>query len=242
VALIYKPAVLEPAGAARVLANAAFTDPNGLGSQQSRPALAQTFRVVDVANPDSGSAFTAVVLHLKSRGSPCGAGDDDPVQGNCHDTRSKGIVALLDWLATDPTETAVHMGVVDTDVFILGDLNAYYQEDPLQLLYAAGYTNLAAQSDYSFVFGGNAGALDHILASPSLSAQKLSGGVWNINAAENALLDYNDTVVDAGEAPFEAKPAGNSLYAADVWRSSDHDPVVAAVDLDDTPTSEPNKP
>jgi predicted extracellular nuclease len=226
VALIYKPAVVATAGAAQVLADASFTDPNNHGSQQSRPALAQTFRVVEAANPDIGNAFTAVVLHLKSKSSACGAGDDDVIQGNCNGTRSKGAMALLDWLATDPTDTLAHTGRADPDVFILGDLNAYYQEDPMQVLYQAGYINLIAQSAASFEYDGSHGSLDHILASPSLSGQVLSGAVWDINAEENSLLDYDDTVLDPGEKPFEAKASTNGLYADDPYRSSDHDPVV----------------
>lgn len=233
VALIYKPAVVATAGAAQVLADAAFTDPNHYGSQQSRPALAQTFHVVEAANPDIGNAFTAVVLHLKSKGSACAAGDDDVIQGNCNGTRSKGTMALLDWLATDPTDTLAHTGRVDPDVFILGDLNAYYQEDPMQVLYQAGYTNLIAPSVASFEYGGSHGSLDHILASPSLSGQVLSGAVWDINAEENSLLDYNDTVLDPGEQSYETKASANGLYADDPYRSSDHDPVVAAVNLAD---------
>jgi predicted extracellular nuclease len=235
VALIYKPVVVAPAGAAQLLADAAFIDPANLGTQQNRPALAQTFRVIDKSNPDFGSVFTAVVLHLKSKGSACAAGDDDVIQGNCNGTRTQAAITLLDWLATDPTGTFTHTGAVNRDVFILGDLNAYYQEDPMQVLYNAGYTNLIAQSAASFEFDGNHGSLDHILASASLSEKMRAGGIWEINAGENSLLDYNDSTQDSGEQPFEAKPASNPLYTEGPYRSSDHNPVLAAVSLANAP-------
>ncbi len=231
VAMMYKPAVVERVGAARVLVDPAFTDPNRYGVQKNRPALAQTFRVIDAGNPDRGAAFTAVVLHLKSKGSACGSGDDDVVQGNCNGTRTKGTMALLNWLATDPTDTLANIGAIDPDIFIMGDLNAYYQEDPMQVLFNAGYTSLIAQSEASFVFDGSQGSLDHLLASASLFGQWAGGGIWNINAEENSLLDYNDTVLDAGEQPFEARPSFHPLYAQGPFRSSDHNPVLAGADL-----------
>ncbi|MDZ4730049.1 MAG: ExeM/NucH family extracellular endonuclease [Xanthomonadales bacterium] len=229
VALLYKPAMLETAGAAQALSSTAFTDPNHTGRQQNRPALAQTFRVIAADNPDRGAAFTSVVLHLKSKGSNCGAGDDDPIQGKCNSTRSKAAMALLDWLTTDPTATLTTIGVADPDVFIVGDLNAYYQEDPLQVFFKAGFGSLVAQSDHTYVFAGNWGSLDYVLASPSLLDQKVSGAVWHINADENSLLDYNDSVKDASEAADEAKPSSQEHYANDAWRSSDHDPVMVGI-------------
>ncbi len=235
VSLIYKLGVLERLGNAQSLATTAFTDPNSLGSQQNRPALAQTFRVIEPGHPDTGSAFTVVVLHLKSKGSSCGIRDDDPIQGNCNGTRTKAATALLDWLANDPTDTLTHLGVVDSDTFIVGDLNSYHQEDPLQVLYRGGFTSLVSQDGYSFVFDGKQGTLDYVLASDGLVAQSAAGDVWHINSDENALLDYNDTILDAGEASFEIKPQVNGLYAADPYRSSDHDPVLGRVDLASAP-------
>ena len=75
---------------------------------------------------------------------------------------------LVDWLATDPT------GSGDSDVLILGDLNAYGMEDPIDAITDDGYTRLAIPVDYSFVFigGGERGPMldnrtpepDHLIA------------------------------------------------------------------------------
>lgn len=55
-----------------------YLGPLGAGENRNLPALAQTFR--ERAN---GEALVVVVNHLKSDRSPCGPGDDDPVQGSC---------------------------------------------------------------------------------------------------------------------------------------------------------------
>lgn len=242
VGILYKPAVVTPAGSAQVLATAAFTDPNDIGSQQNRPAVTQTFQVTDAGNSDVDEAFTAVVLHLKSKGSGCGAGDDSLIEGSCSDTRRKANIALLDWLATDPTNTVGNLGKADTDVLILGDLNSYYQELPMQVLYQAGYINQLPQNGYTYVFDGQLGSLDQAVASPSMDVQVISSASWHINSDENALLDYNDTVSDTSEASFEVKPATNPLYAPDAFRGSDHDPVLLGLNLISPPVVESTDP
>lgn len=229
--LIYQAATVAPTGAAQVLDTLAFTDPKRRGRQFNRPALAQAFQVVDSAHPGFNATFTAVLLHLKSKGSACGPGDDSTFAGNCNETRTQAATALLEWLASGPTHSAGNAGRADRDVLLLGDFNSYFQEAPLQVFYQAGYRNLLRSSDYSSVFGGTSAALDHALASPGLAGQIAGAAIWHINADENSLLDYNDTVRDDGEAHFDAKPPGNELYRPDAWRSSDHDPVLVGLDL-----------
>jgi len=229
VGMIYKTGVVAPVGTAAVLDDPAFTDPNNLGEQKNRPAVAQGFQVIDAANPNVGARFTVVVNHLKSKGSSCGAGDDDPAtgQGNCNGTRTAAAAMLASWLATDPT------GSGDSDTLIIGDLNAYAMEDPITALTSAGYADLAdtfvGPDAYSFVFNGQIGYLDHALASSSLASQVTGFTEWHINADEVNLLDYNDTVRDPGEASFEPKPDATPLYESNAYRSSDHDPVLVGL-------------
>lgn len=220
---IYDTLTVSPTGAAAIFDTDAFLDPNGFGSAYNRPAIAQTF--TEIASDES---FTAAVNHLKSKGSPVGPGDDDPIQGNGNGTRTAGLTELVAWLETDPT------GSGDDDIMILGDLNAYAMEDPVQVLLGAGYVDLVTrfQTDpYSYLFDGQIGRLDYIFANALLATQVAGADIWNINADEVPLLDYNDTINDQGEASFEAKPDGNPLYAADAFRSSDHDPVIAGFEL-----------
>ncbi|HEV8490279.1 MAG TPA: ExeM/NucH family extracellular endonuclease [Candidatus Limnocylindrales bacterium] len=223
VGLIYRPAVVQPVGAFQVLDSS--DDPRFIDTK-SRPVLTQTFEELA-----TGERFTVAVNHLKSKGSDCNdVGDPDigDGQGNCNQTRTAAAQALVDWLATDPT------GSGDPDFLILGDLNSYAQEDPIDAIKAgpddtAGtaddYTNLIATFlgpyAYSFVFDGQAGYLDHALATPSLLGRVTGAAEWHINADEPDLLDY-----DTSFKP----PAQEAIYEPNAFRSSDHDPVTVGLE------------
>ncbi len=228
VGLIYRPARVIPIGDFKLLTTA--VDPRFLDTK-NRPALAQTFE--DLA---TGARFTVVVNHLKSKGTDCDdVGDPDlgDGQGNCNLTRQAAAQALVDWLATDPT------GSGDPDFLIMGDLNSYAREDPIDAIQVGAddtigtgddYTNLIAHYQgahaYSYVFDGQAGYLDHVLASLSLAAQVTGAADWHINADEPDLLDYDTTF---------KPPAQEAIYEANAYRSSDHDPVVVGLNLDPNP-------
>ena len=219
--LIYRPDAVEPIGPARVLVDPAFTDPRGTGQGKNRPALAQGFR--DLA---SGATFAVVVTHFKSKGSPCGPGDDDPLQGSCAGTRTDAVGVMLDWLADDPTGTG-------GEALILGDLNAYPMEDAIHRLRAGVDRRLGTADDVvdlverhagadaiTFVFDGRFGRLDHAFATAGLAAHVTGAAPWAINADEPDLIDYDTSF----KGPREA-----ALYAPDPYRSSDHDPVLVGL-------------
>lgn len=213
VGAIYRSAVVTPIGTTAVLDTPDFLDPLNTGQNKNRPALAQSF-----SHNESGEAITIVVNHLKSKGSSCGSGDDDTTmgQGNCNGTRTAASQALIEWLETQPTAN-------ETDkVLVMGDLNAYRKEDPIQAFIQAGYTDLVDEfggaDAYSFVFDGQTGYLDHALASEALLAKVVSVEEWHINADEINMFDYNS----------EFKPDNylSEVYAPNAFRSSDHDPVI----------------
>ncbi|GAB4580290.1 MAG: hypothetical protein Fur0022_30290 [Anaerolineales bacterium] len=215
VALIYKPATVSPVGPFAILDDS--FDPN-YHADYNRPALAQTFR-----ENATGESFTAIVNHLKSKGSPCDAiGDPDTGdgQGNCNLTRLAAVQVLLDWIATDPT------GRLDPDFLLLGDLNAYAMEDPIAALEDGGYTNLhtlTGSEYYSYAFDGQWGTLDYALANETLLSQVEGVTVWHINADEPIVLDYN--------TEFKSAHHLQSLYSPEPYRSSDHDPIIVSLDL-----------
>ncbi len=219
VAIVYKPKRVKPIGPDAVLDSDLFLDPNGLGEAQNRPAQAQTFE-----QKKTGERFTVVVNHLKSKGSECGSGDDDPVQGNCNLTRTLAAGVLLDWLATDPTRSG------DDDILLIGDLNSYDKEDPIGVLTAGGFSDLLldfeGEDAYSYLFDGQLGYLDYAMASQSMLGQVIGVRAWHINADEPDLIDYDTT--------FKL-PAQDALYAPDEFRSSDHDAVVVGLLLDGKP-------
>ncbi|MBK8247682.1 MAG: ExeM/NucH family extracellular endonuclease [Gemmatimonadetes bacterium] len=214
VGLIYKPASVTPVGATAVLNSVAFVNGGDL-SPRNRPALAQAFRQANNAS------FVAVVNHFKSKGSACDAPDAGDGQGECSIVRTNAAVELRNWLATDPTGTA------DPDVLVLGDLNSYAKEDAITTLTSGGFTNLieARQGTgaYSFVFDGQWGYLDHALASSTLASQVTGVTEWHNNADEPSVLDYNTNFKSPGQV--------SSLFAADPYRSADHDPVLVGLNL-----------
>ena len=217
-ALIYQPASVRPLGVEAVLDST--VDPTFLSN--NRPALAQTFAPVGTGEP-----VTVVVNHLKSKGSAC-AGDPDTGDGsgNCNLTRTAAAEALVKWLATDPTG----QDTVGREL-IMGDLNSYDKEDPIDALIAGGYTDLLLRDQgeeaYSYVFDGLVGYLDYALAGKELAADVTGADVWSINADEAPILDYN--------VNFKSASQVEQWFAPDAFRSSDHDPVIVGIDLDTVP-------
>ncbi len=217
VALVYKPSTVTPTGDHAILDQ--DVDPRFL-DDKNRPALAQTF-VEDA----TGAAVTVAVNHLKSKGSSCddvGDPEDPDGQGNCNQVRVDAAAALVDWMAADPTGTGTDGGL------IIGDLNSYDQEDPIDVLVDAGWTDLLAQyggeDAYSYVFDGQLGYLDYALASPALVDEVTGAAAWHANADEPDLLDYDTSFKSDGQA---------AIFAPDPYRASDHDAVVVGLALDE---------
>ncbi len=184
----------------------------------NRPAIAQTFE-----DADTGQTITVSVNHLKSKGSLSGLDADEGQgdgQGNNNATRTAAADILAGWLASDPT------GQGAENVLIVGDLNSYAREDPLAVLDAAGYTDLAqafiGQEAYSYVFDGQIGTLDYALANDALLEDVVGVTEWHVNADEADALDYN---LDFGRNP--------ALFdASNPARNSDHDPVIVAFEFE----------
>jgi predicted extracellular nuclease len=210
-AIVYQPASVTPFGGYETLDNA---DDPMFDDTLNRPMLVQSFR-----QNATGAVFTVGVNHLKSKGSPCpGDPDTGDGQGNCNLTRTAAAQAIVDFMTTDPT------GSGNSDYLIIGDLNSYDKEDPVHALLAAGLKDLVfefqGEDAYSFVFGGQTGYVDYQLASPSLWPHVTGATVWHINADEPDLINYDTTF---------KQPAQDAIYAPDVFRSSDHDPVVVGL-------------
>jgi predicted extracellular nuclease len=201
-ALIYRPAALS-------LAGTSLSDTNPI---HDRPPIAQTF-----ATP-AGARFSVIVNHFKSKncGGASGADlDQGDGQGCFNARRTSQASALLGFIAS------ITASVGDPDVLVIGDLNAYGSEDPMQTLRNGGLVDLARRfqgaASHTYVFDGESGALDHALATPALSAQVTGSAHWHINADEPSVIDYNT----------EFKP--QDLYTPTPFRASDHDPVLVGV-------------
>jgi hypothetical protein len=205
VAMIYKPSRVTTAGAS-------LTDTDPI---HNRPPLAQAFQTV------AGNAkFSVIVNHFKSKscGGATGADlDQGDGQGCYNDRRKQQATRMLGFIST------VQQAAGDNDVLVIGDLNAYGKEDPIDILTSGGLVDQVSRfvggTGYSYVFDGELGYLDHALATASLSAQVNGTAHWKINADEPSVIDYNT----------EFNPPG--LYSSEFYRASDHDPVLIGMSL-----------
>jgi len=228
-AILYKTEKVEVVGDFAVLDSS--VDPR-FDTTRNRPSLAQTFKD-DITN----EIFTISVNHLKSKGSAC---DGDPDlgdgAGNCNLTRKAAAEALVEWLETDPTATGSDMYV------IIGDLNSYTMEDPIDMIKlgaddlpdtADDYYNLIDRfrepEAYGYVYDGQTGYLDHALANRKFASYVLDANFWHINADEADVFDYDTSFKpDAVDAMFDPTTP---------YRSSDHDPVLISLLLNHAPVA-----
>ncbi len=198
-AIIYRPAAVTPVGASVTQVDETVWD-------IAREPIAQTFDA-------DGYVFTVIANHFKSK-SGSGAEPADG-QGRFNAERveqAQALKAFAEDLADDAERS--------DQVLLLGDFNAYSEEDPIEVFTDAGWSDLVADltdGQYTYTFDGELGSLDHALASPALAEQVTGAGVWSINAAEWGERGYFGAAADP-TSPF---------------RSSDHDPVV--IGLSTTP-------
>jgi predicted extracellular nuclease len=210
VAMIYKPARLTPVGGAQSDANAIH----------NRPPLAQTFAAAN------GEKFSVVVNHFKSKSSCPSSGvdaDQGDGQGCWNARRVEQAQALRSYVA------GLQASSGDSDVIVIGDLNSYGKEDPILDFTQNGYIDQVARFadfGYSYVFDGEAGYIDHALATTSLNAQVAGAAHWRINADEPSIIDYNLEFKQPA-----CTSCGPDYYSNSVYRSSDHDPVVIGLNL-----------
>ncbi len=206
VGLIYNRTLIRPVGRAATMSKGAISG--------KRQPLAQTFEEISTKE-----RFTVVVVHLKSKNPPGGNevadgdnGDLGDGQGYWNGDRTRAADELVRWLSSDPT------GSQDPDYLIIGDMNSYRYEDPIRAFEKGGYKEMIDQQGtiypYSYEYKGQWGLLDHMLASSSLAGQVTGTSIWHINADESSEFAYN-----------------GRWSSPDVYRSSDHDPLIAGISL-----------
>ena len=196
------------------LVGSSFTDNAAAVGAYSRDPLAQTFKL-----NSTGVGFTVIVNHFRSKG--CGGGnpgDADLGDGqSCFNDRrrnqAQAVVSFVNSLSS-----------YNSHILVVGDLNAYAEEDPIDVFRAAGMTDVVSQyvapaSKYSFTFNGEAGQLDHAFATSTLAAMSTGLSFWHINADEPDIFDYNT----------ENKP--DDHYTPTPYRAADHDPLIASFNL-----------
>lgn len=235
---------------------AVSADLAGLSATQfNRPSIGATF-----TDNDTGATFTVVSVHFKSKGDSglasavetaqaavdAGTATADQLallsdpnidqgngQGYWNQVRTDAAQELMAWLEgtnAEPADNYLGTGVENGGFIILGDFNAYSEEDPTQVFADdPDYVDLiefyvGTDAAYSYVFDGQRGALDQAIASDDLAAFVTGVAEWHINADEPDLLSYSSRFNDAG------------FYGDDVFAASDHDPIIVGLDFGATLT------
>ena len=202
--IIYKPAVLTPYGGALLATVQGIFE---------RPPLAQLFITNGAARRDT---FALVVNHLKSKASGIGANaDQGDGQGASNLRRKQQADALVQFInsVVKPAGTRYVVSV--------GDYNANYEEDPMDILRAAGLVVGSPATSASYLYSGLSGSLDHAVLTPNLVGHA-AVEKWHLNAAEPEFLEYDF----AGAATDVNSP----------FRSSDHDPILIGLNFATTVT------
>ena len=161
-------------------------------------------------------------------------------QGFWNQVRDDAAQELTTWLEDTYLPAAELAGdaqgvSVSDDTLILGDFNAYAQEDPTQSVRDFDGADTDTDSDYvdvidtfvpggqdeaySFVFDGQQGTLDQAFATTDLADHITGATEWHINADEPDLLNYDSEFNNEG------------YFSDDVFAASDHDPLIIGLDF-----------
>ncbi|GAA4732944.1 hypothetical protein GCM10025782_35360 [Pedococcus ginsenosidimutans] len=207
-AMIYKPATVMRVDRSRALGEQSG---DGQAFVNAREPIAQTFK----KKTGKGDKFLFVVNHFKSKGSAGpfpGDQDSGDGQGASVTSRILQAQALRDWVPGVAAEYGAKA------IVMAGDYNSYTMEDPLDVLYKAGYTDVGSTFDpgrYSYSFSGLSGSLDHILVNEAGLRMSTGADHWNINSGESVALEYS-----------RYNYHSTDFHDPGPYRSSDHDPVV----------------
>lgn len=193
-AIIYKKAAVTPVGDSQTQVDETVWD-------IAREPVAQTFTV-------GQKTMTVVAHHFKSKS---GSGTEPADgQGHFNAERVEQANAVVDFVGDLQKSSG------SDNVLLVGDFNAYSQEDPMQVFADAGYLDLVpalAPGQFTYTFNGELGSLDHAIATPSLASSVTGAGVWGINSAE-----WSDRGFEFGAAE-----------PGTPYRSSDHDPITVGI-------------
>lgn len=213
VGIIYRTDRVVPVGDVSMITDNAF--------RSARTPIVQTFQ-----STRGGKPLTVIVNHFKSKGGAANANAENKNNGDgqaaYNAARRAQALAICNYISEQDSESE------SSRFLVIGDLNAYQQEDPIDALRANGLVDLlerfrrsnqldASDPDYSFLYYGQCGSLDHAFATESFAKDMTGIATWHINADEPRFIDYNEE--------FNPK----TLYAEDPYRSSDHDPVIIGI-------------
>lgn len=208
-----------------------------------RVSLLQKFK-----HKETKRKLSIVVNHLKSKGSACieDTANENDAQGNCNAFRVSAAVTLGDYLANN----------VKGDVLVMGDLNAYGQEDPIRVLtdYDAStaerkiLTAEQASLNGEAIDGGAAvevaqsygftNLVEHFQG-PKAHSYTYSGELGSLDhaLANKSLLrkvvatdDWHINSAESNLFEYSSQYTADLAKSTNAYSSSDHDPVIIEIE------------
>ncbi|RUO40611.1 hypothetical protein CWE15_07670 [Aliidiomarina taiwanensis] len=213
-ALVYRQDRVSESGVASKL------DTGDFNGTVHTPAIAQTF-----THTLSGKQLTIVGTQLAERTCTETSNqsellrDREDGQGCASLARREGANSLINWAASKPT------GVATAETIVLGDFNAYRQEEPIQAFAQAGYTSAADDLTgirFTHVENGLAGTLDYAFIPNALTKAVVTKDIWQVNADEPKAIDFTMT----------GKKDRHHItwYDQSAFRAAERNPVVVRFD------------
>lgn len=222
---IYKSSEVELVGESFYIDDEAYQS-----AADARAPLGQIFK-----DKNTGKTLLLFNNHLTYKGGKV-VGDDNKNPGDelglAHDVgrnngdRERQAVALI-----EAVSEKVSAGLADFAV-LMGDMNNYSYESPIQKFTEAGFIDLmntneypskhsaSDWNEYSYSYNAMLGSLDHVLLSAEAKDSFNDFDIWTSNAYSSKAFEYSR---------FGA--SGTNYYYDDVFRASDHNAVVVSFNL-----------
>ena len=121
--------------------------------------------------------FVLSVNHFKAKDSSDDAGESTRLQN------VSNLIYALGNITSDP------------DILIMGDLNSYMGEAPIEALEEEGFEEQLVRFEsnaYSYIYRGQKGILDHAMANSTMAEQVTGARVYHINTAGGYNYKYSD--------------------------------------------------
>lgn len=170
----------------------------------------------------TGEKFIFSINHFKAKSNPETANNG---QGMYNEVRVEEANSVISYYRKYYPNKAIQ----DKDLLVMGDLNSYAKEDPINVLLENELIDLHrafhADSSYSYQYKGKAGYLDHALCNGTLRPQITGVAAYHINSDEDDYYNYTNC-------------SRHNDYT--MFRCSDHDPVLVGLKLDSTMTYDPS--
>ena len=148
------------------------TSPYRSGAEYKARMRIQAFK-----ENSTNEVFVLSMNHFKAKDSSADAGENTRLQN------VSNLISALDNITSDP------------DILIMGDLNAYMGEAPIEALEEEGYEEQLVRFDseaYTYIYRGQEGILDHAMANSTMAGQITGARAYHINTAGGYYYKYSD--------------------------------------------------